>query len=137
MRLLLAALACVLLSGCATVSGVLAPVLKADYTLHAKPRIVNPAVFNADDAYCQGVAEGAHIDPTTGKIIAGAIKGAGDNASYGLINPLFPAVGAAGGAVSAGSAAISVSPQERRAIWIKCMDLNTVRDHSGDFYDTQ
>lgn len=122
------------LGGCGTLQSAFAP----DYTLHASPKIINADRFyNTDMPGCIKAADAATIPLSVPQAVGAAVSGAGDNAANAIVNPLFPAAGAAGGALSSVANGFGLAPQEKRGIFLNCMREETHADGSGRIYDSQ
>lgn len=94
------------------------------------PEITDKAQFLKDMAFCHGVADPYKPGLQTSQIAQATVEGATSNAAYGVINPLVPAAGAAGGAATATIAGLGITGQAGIKILVKCLAKRADRDHA-------
>ena len=94
-------------------------------------RVDDQAQYAKDLAECHAVADGYSPGFNTGTVAQATFSGAASNAAYGVINPLVPAAGAAGGAATSIMAGVGITGQDSITILAKCASEETRRDHSA------
>lgn len=128
MRFLIAC-ALLMLCGCATVPSDPADVFE----------IADQAQYTADLATCRThLAEHqARKHISVGPVISGAAQGAGQNLSSAAINPVIPALGAAGAASSVLYAQLDPLGTSAQKFLNDCVKQKTERDHSALVIETE
>ena len=115
---------CLVLGGCATIfpsAATYQPVIveTTDAAQQAK-----------DFSTCHKVADNYRPGVSVGSIAQSTVTGATNNAAYGVINPLVPVAGAAGGAASAAITGLGVTGQGSIKILVICLREKSHRDHA-------
>ena len=93
--------------------------------------IFNNDQYLADVSECRQAAVAYHPQLHILNVVIGAVSGGAENAVGGVINPLVPVVGAAGGASSALAEGLGVLSYARQNIFKNCLLEKTRIDHSA------
>lgn len=115
-----AALACLLLAGCAQDRLTVAPIDIADR-----------ARFLQHIEECQTPARAYNPPLTIGQVIFGGISGALDVASYAFLYPMMPLAGGAAGAAKAAIAPFDPRGQARQNVFRHCVTDKVNADRSA------
>lgn len=108
---------CLALSGCADVSA---------YQPYITD-VTDPAALSTDKADCLVRAQ-AYKPPTDlGSLATAAATGAGSNLAEGAINPLVPALGAAGGVAVAGMKSVGLNGADKIRVYLRCLSNRSLR----------
>ncbi|WP_298800081.1 hypothetical protein [uncultured Devosia sp.] len=87
--------------------------------------------FQADLNECAQAAASYQPHVSATAVALGAVGGGVNNLVGGVVNPLVPVIGAAGGAGAALAQGLGVMSQSKRNVAKHCMQDKTSRDHSA------
>ena len=117
---LLPAIACLALAGCVN-----------PYIPQTLGKPSSPAQFAKDALWCRQVAKAWRPNVALGDIAQATATGLAGAISYAPINPLIPALGAAGGGANSAAGVFDLAGTERRNVERHCLITVTDRDHSA------
>lgn len=97
--------------------------------------ITDAGALTKDQNDCLAIAQTYRSPISIGSIGTAAVEGGGNNLAGGALNPLVPALGAAGGASAELLKDIDLLGSQQRRVFLLCLDHRGERSHAYSVVD--
>lgn len=97
--------------------------------------VTDQAALQSDERECLAIAQTYRAPLGLGSIGTAALEGGGNNLAGAAVNPLVPALGAAGGASSALLTGLDLMSSGQRRAFLLCLDHRGERSHAYSVID--
>lgn len=94
-------------------------------------KVENAKQYALDLLECHAIADKFKPGVSPGSIAQATVSGATSNAAYGVVNPLVPLAGAAGGALTATLGGLDLTGANSIKVLVRCLEEETHRDRSA------